>query len=123
MGSCIQEVNVRHHVGKLGAILCRLKVSFYFSISYCMDNFKCDSASNAPKCQLNNGVSIVQKLVVKLSNTSTTGGNSIVEVSVFVYYTHIFDYNPIGVSVSPVNSLKKKIKYKKVLFITGHTTH
>jgi len=27
--------------------------------------------SNAPKCMLNNGVSIVQKLV-KLSNTSTT---------------------------------------------------
>jgi hypothetical protein len=72
MGSCLQEVNVRHHVGKLGAILCRLKVSFYFSISYCKDNFKCDSASNAPKCQLNNGVSIIQKLVVKLSNTSTT---------------------------------------------------
>jgi hypothetical protein len=33
---------------------------------------KCDSVSNAPKCPLNNGVSIVQKLVVKLSNTSTT---------------------------------------------------
>ena len=30
-----------------------------------------DSASNAPKCLLNNDVSIVQKLVVKLSNTST----------------------------------------------------
>ena len=27
--------------------------------------------SNAPKCPLINGVSIVQKLVVKLSNTST----------------------------------------------------
>ena len=27
--------------------------------------------ANAPKCPLNNGVSIVQKLVVKLSNTST----------------------------------------------------
>ena len=40
-------------------------------ISYCKDNNKCDSASNAPKCPLNNGVSIVQKLVVKLSNTST----------------------------------------------------
>jgi hypothetical protein len=35
------------------------------------DNIKCDSVSNAPKCPLNNGVSIVQKLVVKLSNTST----------------------------------------------------
>ena len=34
------------------------------------DNIKCDSASNAPKCPLNNVVSIVQKLV-KLSNTST----------------------------------------------------
>ena len=30
-----------------------------------------NSASNAPKCPLNNGVSIVQELVVKLSNTST----------------------------------------------------
>ena len=30
------------------------------------------SASNAPKCQLNNGVPIVQKFAVKLSNTSTT---------------------------------------------------
>jgi hypothetical protein len=36
-----------------------------------MDNIEYDSASNAPKCPLNNGVSIVQKLVVKLSNTST----------------------------------------------------
>ena len=27
---------------------------------------------NAPKCPLNNGVSIIQILVVKLSNTSTT---------------------------------------------------
>ena len=40
--------------------------------SYCKDNNKCDSASNAPKCQLNNGVSIVQKIIVKISNTSTT---------------------------------------------------
>ena len=31
-------------------------------------------------------------------NVFATGGNNIVEVSVFVYYTHIFDYNPIGVS-------------------------
>jgi hypothetical protein len=44
---------------------------FTYSISYCKDNIKSDSASNAPKCPLNNGVSIVQKLVVKLSNTST----------------------------------------------------
>jgi len=36
-----------------------------------MDNIKCDSVSNALKCPLNNGVSIVQKLVAKLSNTST----------------------------------------------------
>jgi hypothetical protein len=36
--------------------------------------FKCDSASNVPKCLLanSNGVSIVEKLIVKLSNTSTT---------------------------------------------------
>jgi hypothetical protein len=40
--------------------------------SYCKDNNKCDSASNAPKCPLNNGVSIVQKIIVKISNTSTT---------------------------------------------------
>ena len=58
-----------------------------YSISYCKNNIKCDSASNVPKCPLDNGVSIVQKLVVKLSNTSTkldnvfaTGGNNIVEV-------------------------------------------
>jgi hypothetical protein len=36
-----------------------------YSISYCKDNIKCDSASNAPKCPLNNGVPIVQKLVVE----------------------------------------------------------
>ena len=53
----------------------------------CKDNIKCDSVSNVPKCLLNNGVSIVQKLFVKLSNTSTnldnifaTGGSNIVEV-------------------------------------------
>ena len=39
--------------------------------SYCKDNIKCDGASNAPNCPLNNGASIVQILVVKLSNTST----------------------------------------------------
>ena len=56
-----------------------------YSISYCKDNITCDSASNAPKCPLENGVSIVQKLDDKLSNTSTkldnvfaTGGNNIV---------------------------------------------
>jgi hypothetical protein len=61
---------------------------FTYSISYCKDNIKCDSASNALKCPLDNGVSLVQKLVVKLSNTSTkldkvfaTGGNNIVEVA------------------------------------------
>jgi len=31
-----------------------------------MDNMKCDSASNVLTCPLNNGVSIVQKRVVKL---------------------------------------------------------
>ena len=36
-----------------------------------MENIKCVSASNAPKCPLNKGVYIFQKLVVKLSNTST----------------------------------------------------
>jgi len=46
---------------------------------------KCDSAPNIPKGLLNNGVYIVQKLAVKLSNTLTTfslltGGNNIVEV-------------------------------------------
>ena len=30
--------NVRHNVGKLEAILCRLKISFTYSISYCKDN-------------------------------------------------------------------------------------
>ena len=47
-------------------------VSNTYSISYCKDNIKCDSASNAPKWSLNKGMSIVQKLVAKLSNTSTT---------------------------------------------------
>ena len=51
--------------------MCRLNYLF-FSYSISKDNIKCDSASNAPKCPLNNSVSIVQKLVVKLSNTSTT---------------------------------------------------
>jgi hypothetical protein len=36
------------------------------------DNIKCDSALNDPKCPPNNGVSIAQKHVVKLLNTSTT---------------------------------------------------
>jgi hypothetical protein len=39
---------------------------FTYSISYCKDNIKCDSVSNDLKCPLNNGVSIVQKLLVKL---------------------------------------------------------
>ena len=44
---------------------------FLYIISYYNDNIKCDSASNAPNCPLNSGVSIVQRLVVKLWNTST----------------------------------------------------
>ena len=59
----------------------------FLLIALAMDNIKCENVSNAHKCPLNNGVSIVQKLVVKLSNTSTkldnvfaTGGNNIVEV-------------------------------------------
>ena len=63
------------------------RLVFAYSISYCKDNIKCDTASNGPKCPLYNGVSIVQKLAVKLSNTSTKldsvfaiGGNNIVEV-------------------------------------------
>ena len=51
-------------------MLCHLKV-FTYSISYCKDNIKCDSVSNANTCPLNNGVFIVQNLVVKLPNTST----------------------------------------------------
>ena len=51
---------------------------FTYNISYCKDNIKCDSKSNAPKCPLNNGVSIFQKLVVKLSNTSTTFSQQVV---------------------------------------------
>ena len=63
------------------------KLVYAYSISYCRDYIKCDSASNAPKCPLDNGVSIVEKLAVKLSNTSikldsvfATSGNNIVEV-------------------------------------------
>ena len=47
------------------------KILLIALISYCKDNIKCDSASNVPKYPLNSGVSIVHKLVVKLSNTST----------------------------------------------------
>jgi hypothetical protein len=47
------------------------RLIFTYSISYCKGHIKCDSASNAPKCPLDNGVSIVQKLVVKLWNTLT----------------------------------------------------
>jgi len=62
-------VNIRHNWKPFYAAWRQV---FTYSISYCEDNIKCDSASSAPKCPLNNGVSIVQKLVVKLSNTSTT---------------------------------------------------
>jgi hypothetical protein len=51
--------------------LCICLKVFTYSISYCKDNIKCDSVSNANKCPLNNGVFIVQNLVVKLPNTST----------------------------------------------------
>jgi hypothetical protein len=66
------EVNIlsrRLSDPKFGRNLCRLKEILTCSISYCKDNIKCDSASNAPKCSLNNDVSIVQKHVVKLSES------------------------------------------------------
>ena len=44
-------VNVRLIIG---VILCCLEVSVY--IGYCKDSIKCDSASNAPNCPLNNNV-------------------------------------------------------------------
>ena len=58
-----------------------------YSISYCKDNIKCDSASHAPiaKCSLNNGVSM-PSFKNLWSNSQTlqqrfrTGGNNIVEV-------------------------------------------
>ena len=63
------------------------RLVFTYSISYYKDNIKCDNASNAPRCLQDNGVSIVQKLFVNLSSTSTklnnvfaTGGNNIVKV-------------------------------------------
>jgi hypothetical protein len=46
-------------------------------ISYCKNNIKCDSASNSPKCPLNNGVYIVQKHVVTFSTTSTMSRNKL----------------------------------------------
>ena len=56
----------------IGSQLCATwRYVFTYSISNWKDNIKCDSASNVPKYPLNNGVSIVQILVVKLSNTST----------------------------------------------------
>ena len=66
----------------LEAIFCRLKVYFTYNVSYCKDNIKCDSASNCPKCLLNNGLSIVQKLVkVKhFDNVSYTCCENIIEV-------------------------------------------
>ena len=39
---------------------------FTCNVIYCKNNIKCDSASNAPICPLNNDVSIIQKHVVKL---------------------------------------------------------
>ena len=70
----------------IGSHVCSaLRLVLTYSIS--KDNITCDRASNAPKCPLENGVSIVQKLNVKLSNTLTKldnvfaiGGNNIVEV-------------------------------------------
>jgi hypothetical protein len=47
---------------------------------------KCNSASNAHKCSLNNGVSIAQKLVVKLSNTSTAFSKQVEITAIFQLY-------------------------------------
>ena len=55
-------LNVRHNWKPLCGACMQV---FTYSISYCKDNIKCDSASHAPTFPLNNGVSIVQKLVVK----------------------------------------------------------
>jgi hypothetical protein len=56
----------------IGSHFVPLGGAFFASrISYCKDNIKCDSASNAPKYPLKNGVSIVQKHAAKLSSTST----------------------------------------------------
>jgi hypothetical protein len=74
-------VNVRHNWKPLCA---HWRQIFTYSTSYRKDSIKCDSAFNAHKRPLSNGVSIVQKLFVKLSNTSTTFSqqveNNIIEV-------------------------------------------
>ena len=55
---CIYRgVNVHHNVGKLEAILCHMKLSFYFNIALVIVRITLN-LSNAPKCSLNNGVSL-----------------------------------------------------------------
>jgi hypothetical protein len=43
----------------------------FLLIALAMDNIKCENVSNAHKCPLNNGVSIVQQLVVKMFESLT----------------------------------------------------
>jgi hypothetical protein len=55
---------------------------FTYSISYCKDNIKCDSASNAPKCPLNNCVhnSKTCQTLKHFDNVISTCCENVVEV-------------------------------------------
>jgi hypothetical protein len=88
LGKLVSFGPVRFSGSCILVLACRLV--FTCRITYFNDNIKCFRATNAPKCPLNNDVSLIHNLVVKLSNTSTTGGNNIVEV--FESFTTRFAY-------------------------------
>jgi hypothetical protein len=64
--------------------MCRLNVSFTYTISYCKDNIKCDRASNVPKCppkqQCVRHSNTCCQTLKHFDNVFATGGNNIVDV-------------------------------------------
>jgi hypothetical protein len=105
---------------------------FTYSIIYCKDNIKCDSASNAPKFLLNNdGVhcSKTCQTLKHFDNVFATAGNNIVEVfesltSFWTMDTPLFSghLGPFDVIHTITNAIhKKKVLNSLINIPVGYT--
>jgi hypothetical protein len=80
------------------------------------------SASNSPKCLLYNGVSIVQKLVVKLSNTSTLFSQQ-VEITLSKCMRVSGNWEEFNVILTINNAISKNVPSSDTKMASNYDVH